>query len=57
MSSVSLEAAIGTITLHLMLLFSPSAAQVLVRPTRPSLAELKIGQQVVIHSKNLYAIF
>lgn len=53
MSSVSLEAAIGTITLHLMLLFSPSAAQVLVRPTRPSLAELKIGQQVVRHSKNL----
>ncbi len=44
MSSVSLEAAIGTMTLQKTPDFSPSAAQVLVSPTKPSLAELQIKQ-------------
>ena len=41
MSSVSLDAAMGTITLQRMLLRPPSMARVLLRPTRPSLAALK----------------
>lgn len=41
MSSVSREAAVGTITLQLILFFLPSIAIVLQRPTSPSLAALK----------------
>lgn len=40
-SSVSLDAAVGTITLQLILFFLPSIAIVLQRPTRPSLAALE----------------
>lgn len=40
-SSVSRDAAVGTITLQLILFFLPSIAIVLQRPTRPSLAALK----------------
>lgn len=39
-SSVSRDAAVGIITLQLILLFLPSIAIVLQRPTRPSLAAL-----------------
>jgi len=41
MSSVSREAAVGTITLQLILFFLPSIAIVLQRPTRPNLAALE----------------
>lgn len=41
MSSVSRDAAVGTITLQLILFFLPSIAMVLQRPTRPNLAALK----------------
>lgn len=40
MSSVSRDAAVGTITLQLMLFFLPSIAIVLQSPTKPSLAAL-----------------
>ena len=40
MSSVRREVAIGTITLHLIPLRSPSMAKVLLRPIRPHFAAL-----------------
>ena len=44
-SSVSLDVAIGTITLHLMPLRSPSIANVLLRPISPHLAALEINEE------------
>jgi hypothetical protein len=44
MSSVSLDAAVGTITLQWMLFFLPSIASVLFRPTNPILAALQPKQ-------------
>lgn len=41
MSWVSLEVAIGTITLDLIPALSPSIAKVLLKPTNPNLAELQ----------------
>jgi hypothetical protein len=41
MSSVSRDAAVGTITLQWMLFFLPSIANVLFRPTSPILAALQ----------------
>jgi len=41
MSSVSRDAAVGTITLQLILFFLPSIAIVLQRPTKPNLAALE----------------
>lgn len=40
-SSVSLDAAVGTIALQWILFFLPSIAIVLQRPTKPSLAALR----------------
>lgn len=42
MSSVSRDAAVGTITLELILFFLPSIARVLLKPIRPILAALKL---------------
>ena len=44
-SSVSLDVAIGTITLHLIPLRSPSIANVLLRPISPHLAALEINEE------------
>lgn len=38
---MSRDLAMGTITLHLMLLLAPSMATVLLRPMTPNLAELE----------------
>lgn len=45
MSSVRREAATGTIVLEWMLYFAPSAANVLLNPTKPSLAKNKNAKQ------------
>ena len=39
--SVIREPAVGAMELHLMLYLAPSIAKVLLRPTKPSLAEIR----------------
>jgi len=48
---VSLDVAMGIITLHFMPLLSPSMAKVLLKPTNPNLAELKCLKETLLRKQ------